>query len=71
MTTYDTQAISVLLSNESKAAKQTQLQALLSHAEGVRECPECGTTTVHEDNGCVGLDKSWCCIECGCHFDEA
>lgn len=72
MTTYDSKTVDILLSKDtSEATKKALLEALCRHAKGVRECPECGTEAVHEDNGCEGLDKSWCCNECGCHFDEA
>jgi hypothetical protein len=67
---YDSLAVSILLSKSSPKAKQAQLKKLAARASGQRECPECGTVAVHEDNGCTGEELSWCCIECGCHFDE-
>lgn len=36
------------------------------------ECPECGHMGPHEDNGSRRLrDLSYCCGDCGTHFDAA
>ncbi len=34
-------------------------------------CPEpaCGSRGAHEDNGGKGVDKAYCCADCGTHFD--
>lgn len=35
----------------------------------VKECPRCGGFGPHLDNGAKGIDLSYCCPECGEHFD--
>lgn len=69
MSTYDTLALEVLLSNGSKKSKQAKLSKLLAHASGRVECPECGNDGPHEDNGCSGANKAYLC-SCGCQFDN-
>lgn len=33
-------------------------------------CPECGAHGPHDDNGMAGEELTWCCHECGAHFDD-
>lgn len=32
-------------------------------------CPECGEHGPHEANGQRGAEESFCCRDCGLHFD--
>lgn len=74
MSTYDEMAVEILLGSGSKQSKQAKLTALAGKArarlENRVECPECGSHGPHDDNGCTGSQKSYCCSDCGCCFDD-
>lgn len=72
--TYDEVAVRVLLSPGGAKNRQAKLRALAKEArdrlEGKVECPECENKGPHDDNGCTGSNKSFCCQACGTHFDD-
>lgn len=64
----DVDALRLLLAGGSDAQFERLARAAGMQTE--RECPECGAAGPHEDNGAVRpADLSFCCSECGCHFD--
>lgn len=72
--TYDQKAVEILMGSGSEEARQAQLTNLASQAraalENRFECPECGNLGPHQDNGRVGVDRAFCCANCGSHFDN-
>lgn len=72
--TYDELAVEVLLGPGSEKQKQAKLSKLAKQArdrlENRIECPECGHKGPHDDNGRTGSQRSYCCCNCGTHFDE-
>lgn len=73
MTTYDAAALDIILSNGSKKARQAQLTSLAAKAQAELdnrvECPDCGSHGPHDDNGCSGSQRAYCCSDCGNHFE--
>jgi hypothetical protein len=71
--TYDEAALRILLNPSSPARQQAALTALA--AKGRAEvanrmpCPECGDRGPHDDNGLTGEELSFCCRNCGTHWD--
>jgi len=73
-TSWDGLAVRVMLGSGSLKAKQAQLAQLAKRAkdqlENRVECPECGHKGPHDDNGQTGVHLSYCCCNCGAHFDS-
>ena len=70
--TYDALALEILMSSAPGHVKDARLAALYAAAEKADEggpCPDCGNSGPHEDNGRSGSERSFCCIECGTHWD--
>lgn len=66
--TFDEMTVDLLLAGDS--AGLTKLAAKANAVvEGRVECPECGDTGPHDDNGAVGHERGFCCSGCGCYFD--
>jgi hypothetical protein len=70
---YDQAAQKILLGRGTEAQKQSALARLARHAsdrlENREECPECGDSGPHDDNGRTGEERSLCCRMCGNHWD--
>lgn len=66
MTTFDQEALRIMLSNAPKAARDAELAALRARAREVfgEQCPECNALDP-EDNGCSGSHAVYRCTECG------
>lgn len=73
MSSYDRQALDILLGSDSKQTRQAKLATLAAQAqariENRVECTECGSHGPHDDNGCTGSEKAYCCSDCGNHFE--
>lgn len=71
--TYDEMAVEVLLGEGTPSEKQAKLTKLAVQAKDQLEnripCPDCGNAGPHDDNGMTGLQLSYCCSDCGMHFD--
>lgn len=71
--TYDLQALDILLSGGSEQTRKAKLATLAAQAqariENRIECHECGSHGPHDDNGRTGEEKTYCCSECGNHFE--
>lgn len=70
MATADQIALRILLDGGPRA--QARLQALRARVERALhggECPACGHPGPHDDNGCSGGDRMFCCVACGEHWD--
>lgn len=72
--TYDEMVVvDVLLNKGALPEKQRALSALAAqaaaHLENRVDCPECGDSGPHDDNGMSGSELTYCCTSCGAHFD--
>lgn len=63
--------LNVLMSDRSPTQKQLVLSKLAKRArdllDGTLPCPECGSTEPKDSNR--GNETTYCCEECGEHFD--
>lgn len=66
--TYDERAVELLLAGDQAGVERLAREAR-DFLENRVECPACGSKGPHDDNGCTGEDLSYCCTECGEHFD--
>jgi len=69
MSSYDKQALAILLSDSSKSQKDSALAALARRANNEFACPSCGHEGPHEDNGGTGADLTYLCLSCGHQFE--
>jgi hypothetical protein len=70
--TYDQMALKILLGGGSETTKQAALKRLASDGRaalnGRHECPRCGFSGPHDDNGLSGSMQSFMCV-CGEQWD--
>ncbi len=68
--TADQMALEILLAGGPRMqSRLTALRATVERATSGGACSECGAAGPHDDNGCSGGDRMFCCTKCGEHWD--
>lgn len=66
MKTLDQKAFEILINPTlSDSARAGKIKSLWTGGD----CPACGHDGPHDDNGLTGDERSFCCTECGEHWD--